>query len=87
MAQSGHTCRAGRCLLSGAKRTSSKDGVMSAYDPQRKLLRVLGARRRRMSITVTKLDPSDKRQFWGCRGPAYNRDHNGYRKRLINVAI
>jgi hypothetical protein len=41
---------------------------MSAYDPQRKLLRVLGARRRRMSITVTKLDPSDKRQFWGCRG-------------------
>ncbi len=35
MALSGHADRRIRCLLSGAKRTWPKDGVMSACDPKR----------------------------------------------------
>jgi hypothetical protein len=35
MTLSGHANDAEQYVLSGAKRTSSKDGVMSAYDPKR----------------------------------------------------
>jgi hypothetical protein len=35
LALSGHANDAKQCLLSGAKRTWPKDGVMSAYDPER----------------------------------------------------
>ena len=35
MALSGHANDAEQCLLSGAKQTWLKDGVMSAYDPKR----------------------------------------------------
>jgi hypothetical protein len=35
MALSGHANDAKQCLLSGAKRTWPKDGVMSAYDPNK----------------------------------------------------
>jgi hypothetical protein len=42
LALSGHANGAEQCLLSGAKRTSPKDGATSAYDPAadiRKLFR------------------------------------------------
>jgi len=35
LALSGHSNGAERCLLSEVKQTWPKDGVMSAYDPQR----------------------------------------------------
>ena len=37
LALSGHANDAKQCLLSGAKRTWPKDGVMSGYDPQETL--------------------------------------------------
>ena len=40
VALSGHANDAEQCLLSGAKRTSSKDSAMSAYDPKADIGRI-----------------------------------------------
>jgi hypothetical protein len=54
MAQSGHGHGAEQCLLSGAKRTWLEDGVRSAYDPKRSLVRCWKSSLRKPAVKLAR---------------------------------